>query len=164
MAYALQSMLKIRTMREDRASAELSAARQAVRQAAQSLEERKAELRDFEETKEERRDKIYSAIIGHKVSMDDIDLAVEGVARIDEEGALKADNVLLAEAELRKKEEAAEEARENFVRASKERMKITEHKAVWLEEEARESEHHQETELEDFTGKKNTEDMNDNRY
>ena len=48
MPYALQSMLRIRTMREDRASAELSAARQAVRQAEQALEERKAELLEFE--------------------------------------------------------------------------------------------------------------------
>ena len=138
MAYALQSLLRIRARREDRASAELASARQAAQLAAKALEKRKAELRDFEETKEERRDKIYSAIIGHKVSMDDIDLAIEGVARIDEEGALKADNVLLAEAELRKKEQAAEEARE--------------------------IEYRQETELEDFTGKKNTEDMNDNGY
>ena len=50
MPYALQSMLKIRTMREDRASAELSAARQAVRQAAQMVLERQAELAEFEKT------------------------------------------------------------------------------------------------------------------
>ena len=162
MPYALQSMLRIRTMREDRASAELSAARQAVRQAEQTLEERKAELLDFENTKDERRDRIYNAVIGHSVSRDELDLALEGVARIDEEGALKADNVALAQAELRKKEESAENARNNFVKASKERMKISEHKTMWLAEEAKEQERRQEFELEDFTGKKNTENLNDN--
>ena len=162
MPYALQSMLRIRTMREDRASAELSAARQAVRQAEQTLEERKAELLEFENSKDERRDRIYNAVIGHSVSRDELDLALEGVARIDEEGALKADNVALAQAELRKKEESAENARNNFVKASKERMKISEHKSMWVAEEAKEQERRQEFELEDFTGKKNTEGLNDN--
>ncbi len=162
MPYALQSMLRIRTMREDRASAELSAARQAVRQAEQALEERKAELLEFENSKDERRDRIYNAVIGHSVSRDELDLALEGVARIDEEGALKADNVALAQAELRKKEESAENARNNFVKASKERMKISEHKSMWVAEEAKEQERRQEFELEDFTGKKNTEGLNDN--
>lgn len=149
-------------MREDRASAELSAARQAVRQAEQALEERKAELLEFENSKDERRDRIYNAVIGHSVSRDELDLALEGVARIDEEGALKADNVALAQAELRKKEESAENARNNFVKASKERMKISEHKSMWVAEEAKEQERRQEFELEDFTGKKNTEGLNDN--
>ena len=149
-------------MREDRASAELSAARQAVRQAALTLEERKNDLRHFEETKDERRDSIYNAVMGHQISREELDRVLEGVARIDEEGALKADNVSLAEAELHKKEESAEEARTVFVKASKERMKITEHKAIWLKEEAKELEHRQEIELEDFTGKKNKENMDDN--
>ena len=149
-------------MREDRASAELSAASQAVRQAEQALEERKAELLEFENSKDERRDRIYNAVIGHSVSRDELDLSLEGVARIDEEGALKADNVALAQAEHRKKEESAENARNNFVKASKERMKISEHKSMWVAEEAKEQERRQEFELEDFTGKKNTENLNDN--
>ena len=149
-------------MREDRASAELSAARQAVRQAAQTVAERQAELAEFEKTKDERRDRIFAAILGHAITRDEIDLAMEGVARIDEEGVLKADNVKMAQAELKKKEEAAEDARTSFVKASKERMKISEHKAIWVAEEAREQEHKQEFELEDFTGKKNKENMDDN--
>lgn len=149
-------------MREDRASAELSAARQAVRQAAQVVVEREAELAEFDKTKDERRDRIYAAILGHSITREECDLALEGVARIDEEGVLKADNVKMAQAELKKKEEAAEDARTNFVKASKERMKISEHKAVWVAEEAKEQEHRQEFELEDFTGKKNKENMDDN--
>ncbi|MBQ6473624.1 MAG: YscO family type III secretion system apparatus protein [Victivallales bacterium] len=157
MAYALQSMLRIRTMREDRASAELSAARQEVRRAEQNLEESKETLRQFEATKEERRDRIYATVIGHAVSREAIDRMLEGVARIDEEGALKADNVNLAIGKLKERQEAAEKARVGFIKASKERMKISEHKAVWLAEEAKDQEHRQEIELEDFTGKKNTE-------
>ena len=164
MTYALQSMLKIRTMREDRASADLAAARQKVRQAEQTLEERKEELRTFEATKEERRDRIYDVIMGHSLTREELDRALEGVARIDEEGVLKADNVELASADLKEKESQAETAREGFVKASKERMKISEHKSMWIAEEAKEQEHRQEIELEDFTGKKNREKADEDGY
>jgi len=154
MAYVLQPLLKIRVMREDRASGELTAARRAVVAAQDALAARQKELDDFNETKEERRDRIYDAIIGHSVSRDRIDLAQEGVARIDEEGALKADNVAQAKNDLKRREEAAEVARANFVVATKNRMKIDEHKAVWIAAEAKEQEFRAEIELEDFIGKK----------
>ena len=161
MAYALQELLRIRVMREDRASAELSAARQEVRRAEQQLVERKDELRAYEETKEERRDRIYEAVLGHAVSREEIDKVIEGVARIDEEGALKADNVALAAAKVKEKERLSEEAKAHFVQASKERMKISEHREIWLAAELKEQEARQEIELEDFTGKKNVESLED---
>ena len=154
MAYLLQPLLNIRVMREDRASGELVAAKQAVRAAEAAVEDRKRELSEFERTKEERRDRIYDAIMGRAVSREQIDLAQEGVARIDEEGALRLDNVHQAESELRKREAAADEARAAFVTASKNRMKIDEHRAVWADEEAKASEARAEGEMEDFTGRK----------
>ena len=108
----------------------------------------------FNETKDERRDRIYAAIIGQPVSRECIDLAQEGVARIDQEGALKVDNVAQAKGELKRREDAAAKARELFVIATKNRMKIDEHKAVWTAEEAKEQEFRAETELEDFMGRK----------
>ena len=161
MPYALQSMLRIRAMREDRASAELSAARQEVRKANEALEEQKRVLKEYEDTKEERRDRIFESVIGRPVSREDLDRALEGVSRIDEEGVLKADNVTMAASVLKKKEEEASQARAVFVKATKERMKISEHKAMWVAEELKEEEHRLEVELEDFTGKKNTENSND---
>ena len=154
MAYALQSLLTIRSMREDRASGELTAARQAVRTAEEALDSRRRELEEFSRTKDERRDRIYDAIMGRAVSREQIDLAQEGVARIDEEGALRTDNVRRAESELKAREEAAETARTVFIAASKNRMKIDEHRAVWIAEEVIDQERRAEGELEDFTGRK----------
>ena len=154
MAYTLQPLLSIRLMREDRASGELTAARQAVKVAVDAVEARKKELSDFEKTKEERRDRIYSTIMGRTVSREQIDLANEGVSRIDAEGALRLDNVRQAQSELAKRETAAETARSVFIAASKNRMKIDEHKSVWLAEEAKEAGRRSEGELEDFTGRK----------
>ena len=154
MSYFLQPLLRIRSMREDRAAGELTVARRAVAEAELKLEERKHELAEYEETKEDRRDRIYAAIIGRPVSREQIDLANEGVARIDEEGVLRADNVTRAEGELRDRETAAEAARVNFAVAMKNRMKIEEHKSVWLADEANELERRAEGELEDFIVRK----------
>ena len=154
MSYTLQPLLRIRTMREDRASGELVAAKRNLAQAEEALAARQHDLDEWEKTKEERRDRIYDAIIGREVSRDQIDMANEGVARIDEEGVLKADNVKRAEGEVREKEAAADAARTNLNIAIKNRMKIDEHKAVWLAEEAKEQEARAEGELEDFTVRK----------
>ena len=141
-------------MREDRASGELSAARRELATAEAALEARRRDLAAYEETREERRDRIYDAIMGHAVSREQIDLANAGVARIDEEGALKADNVARAEAERKRREEAATAARRNLILATKDRMKIDEHRDVWLAAEAAEEELRAEGELEDFVVRK----------
>ena len=154
MPYTLQPLLRIRTMREDRASGELVAAKRNLAQAEEALAARQHDLEEWEKTKEERRDRIYDAIIGREVSRDQIDMANEGVARIDEEGVLKADNVKRAEGEVKEKEAAADAARANLNFAIKNRMKIDEHKSAWLAEEAKEQEARAEGELEDFTVRK----------
>ena len=154
MGYFLQPLLRIRTMREDRASGELVAAKRDLALAEEALAARQRDLAEWEATKEERRDRIYATVIGRTVSREQIDLANEGVARIDEEGVLKADNVKRAEQERKQREEAAEAARQNLNLATKNRMKIDEHKAVWIREEALEQEARAEGELEDFTVRK----------
>jgi type III secretion protein O len=154
MGYLLQPLLRIRLMREDRAAGELTAARQSREAAEAVLAERRNDLAEYESTKEERRDRIYAAIIGQTVSRDKIDLAAEGVARIDEEGVLKADNVKRAEADVKERLSQESAARDRFTLATKERMKIDEHKAIWSRAEAAEEEHRAEGELEDFTVRK----------
>ena len=154
MSYTLQPLLRIREMREDRAAGELTIARQALAAAEEALEARKRELADYESTKEERRDRIYDTVIGRTVSREQLDMATEGVARIDEEGALKADNVVRAEAERKTREDVAETARAALNLAIKNRMKIDEHRAVWQDEENKAQEARAEGELEDFVVRK----------
>ena len=112
------------------------------------------QLEAIEATKDERRDSINAAVMGRTVSREQLDMVTEGVARIDEEGALKADNVVRADAERQKCEEGVETARVNLNVATKNRMKIDEHRAVWLTEEAKAEEARAEGELEDFTVRK----------
>lgn len=158
MTYALQSLLRIREMREERAANELTMARREVANAERVLAERRADLAAYEASKEARRNRLYEAIEGRAITMDELDLVREGIARIDEEGTLKADNVVQAQTELEKRHVLAETSRVAFVSASKNREKITEHRKIWCRAEEVASEHRQEAELEDFTGKKVVDD------
>lgn len=161
MAYALESLITIRTRREDTARGELVAARLKLSQAQQELADRKAELRAYEETRESRRNRIYSTIIGRVVTQTDLEMAREGIARIDEEGNLRANNVLRAEDRVKEREQGVDAARADFVVATKNRMKLDEHRSDWMKTFLKEMDHRQEIELEDFTGKKVQDDRND---
>lgn len=154
MAYALDSLMKIRIRREDTARSELTAARLRMSDAQNELEARKEEFRLYEETKDERRERIFAAILGRTVGADELEMAREGISRIDEEGNLKADNIVRAESILRDREKEVESARDVLVFATKNRMKIEEHRSNWLTISAAEEDYRQEIELEDFTGKK----------
>lgn len=154
MAYALDSLMKIRIRREDTARSELTAARLRMSEAQNELEARKEEFRLYEETKDERRERIFAAILGRTVGADELEMAREGISRIDEEGNLKADNIVRAESILRDREKEVESARDVLVFATKNRMKIEEHRSNWLTISVAEEDYRQEIELEDFTGKK----------
>ena len=84
----LQSMIRIRSMREDRAATDLTRARRARTAAERTLREKAEAVERYEETKEERRDRVYDAVIGHAVKMEALDQARDAVNRIDEEGVL----------------------------------------------------------------------------
>ena len=158
MNYPLQSMLKIRVMREDRAGTALTTARRARKLAADELENRRQEHARYLETKEERRDRIYEQIMGRPVGMDALDDVRTAVTKIDEEGVLLERAEQEAEDLLRKREREAESARVEFVGASRNRMKIDEHRNIWVEEERHEEERAADAEMEEFTGKKGDEE------
>lgn len=150
----LQPMLKIRTMREDRAQADLAAARNARAVAEREREERQADYARYEETKEERRDAVYATVMNKVITREGLDIMQEGVARIDEEGSLLRDNIRQAEAVVTERLGQEDAAHGAYVFAMKNRKKIEEHRAIWAEAERLADEVRAESELEDFTGRK----------
>ena len=158
MAYALQSMLKIRAMREDRAQTELSLARVARAKQERVVEEKHRVRMAFESTKEERRDKLYEAIIGRTVRQDKRDQVRSAVSDIDEESLLLQEDENSAREELKRRDGEVEAARQGYVLAVKNLTKIEEHRRAWAEEDCRMQELQADAELEDFTGRKNTDD------
>ena len=161
MAYQLESMLRIRKMREDRASEALVAARHAQEKAATELRRRERKHGDWLETKEERRDRVFAPIMGVPVTRDEIDIARETVSGIDEEGILLLDGVVRAKAELEEREKEAEQAHGRHLVAMRDHEKIEQHKSVWREEDRRAQEYAADAELEEFAGRKMTDDDSD---
>ena len=161
MAYSLESMLKIRAMREDRAGTELTGARRAKAAAERVLEEKAEAHAAFETTREERRDKLYAALMGQVVSMDDLDRVRDAVTSIDEEGVLLEEAESRAKAELDKKDQAAQSAKVRYTVAVKNKAKIDQHKQAWEEEERKFQEMRADSEMEEFTGRRLVSDDDD---
>ena len=161
MAYSLQSMLKIRGMRQERTQTELATARVVRAKAEKDRDEKRDERAKFDETKEERRDRVYDAVIGRVVTMDDLDQARDAVTRIDEQGMLLVEAEKKAETVLEEKDQAAEHARVRFFAATKDLSKIEEHRKAWEEEDRKEQERRADAEMEEFTGRKMTADDDD---
>jgi len=161
MAYALQSMLKIRVMREDRAGVELTGARRA-RSAAETVRDEKREAREaFDDTKDERRDRIYAAVMGRVVKMDDLDRARAAVTKIDEESLLLAEAERKAQEELDQKDAEEASAHVRYVAASKKKAKIEQHRIAWEEEDRKQQEILADAEMDEFTGRKMIADDDD---
>ena len=148
MAYSLESMLKIRAMREDRAGTELTGARRAKTAAERVLQEKADARTSFETTKESRRDRLYSAVTGQVVSM-------------DEEGVLLEEAEARAKADLEKKDQAAQSAKVRYTMAVKNKAKIDQHKMAWEEEERKLQEMRADAEMEEFTGRRLVSDDDD---
>lgn len=161
MAYELQSMLSIRTMREDRAGTELTGARRAKVAAERVLDE-KAEARTaFEATRDARRDKLYAAVMGQVVSLDDLDRVRDAVTSIDEEGVLLEEAERCARTDFEKKDQQAVAAKIRYTAAVKDKAKIEQHRLAWEEEERKLQEMLADAEMEEFTGRRLVSDDDD---
>ena len=158
---AVNGMLRIRVMREDRAGKDLVAARHAREVAQVELDARKRKLDDYAQTKDERRDRVFETILMRPVPRDEIDRVRSAISQIDEEGVLLTDGVRRAEAELEAKEQEADKAHGRFIAAVKERAKVSQHREIWAEEERRMQELRADAEMEEFTGRKMTDDDSD---
>jgi len=154
MGYPLQAMIKIRTMREDRAAGDLTRARSARREAERVRNEKKAKRERFDSEKEERRDRIYGQVIGRKCTREELDQTKAAVQRIDEEAMLLAKDEAAAQQALEEKEKEMAAAKVRYLAAQKNKEKIVIHRSVWEEEDRLERERAEDLELEEFTGKR----------
>ena len=104
---------------------------------------------------------MFDTILMRPVSRDEIDRVRSAVSQIDEEGVLLTDGVRRAEADLEAKGQEADKAHGRFIAAVKERAKVSQHREIWAEEERRMQEMRADAEMEEFTGRKMTDDDSD---
>lgn len=156
--YALQDMLRIRRRREERAGKELVAARRAQDEAQAALRRSQQELETFRGQKADRANRLFAAVIGQVVRREVLDRLKEELARLDEQELLLAAQVSQAQQTLEERGRAAEQAHRRYVEENRNVTKIQTHKAAWEEEEAREQERRQDAEMEEFSGRRLTND------
>ena len=156
--YALQDMLRIRRRREERAGKELVAARRAQDEAQAALQRSQQALADFRGQKAERANRLFAAVLGQVVRREALDRLKEELARLDEQEVRLASQVSQDRQTLDERGKAAEQAHRRYVEENRNVTKIQTHKASWEEEEAREQERRQDAEMEEFTGRRLTND------
>ena len=158
--YPLQSMLRIRKTREDRAAGELMHARRARTEAERIREEKHERVVRYEKTKEARRDRIFATVIGKTVAREALDDVREAVKSVDEEGVLLAADESRAQQTLEERIAQVGAAQKAYLLAEKNKEKIELHKEIWEEEDRLERERAEDLELEEFTGHRPEEVVN----
>ncbi len=150
-SYLLQDLVRVRELREDRASKALTKAQRVVEAAKQKLHQKLKELEEYREWRIQEEDRLIQSIMLKKVKLGEItDLRLE-IAALREKELEHFDAVKKAEGELDRALEALELARKAHIRAIQELEKLLEHREAWQDEMKREAERLEELELEDFS-------------
>ncbi len=161
MAYALESLLKIRAMREDRTGTELVGARRARAAAEKVYDEKTLARQQFEATSEQRREKIYDTVMTRIVTRDELERVREAVTQIDEEGVLLAKSEHEAKTVFETRDRETQEAKTRYTVAVKNKSKIDQHRLAWEVEDRKLQEMLADSEMDEFTGRRLVSDDDD---
>lgn len=150
-AYLLQDLVRVRELREDRASKEVTRARNQVEEAKRILREREETLKAYKAWRVEEEDRLIQTIMLKKVKLGEItDLRLEILA-LREKELEHIDAVKQAEGDLDKALEQLEKARMAHIKATQELEKLIEHRETWDEEMRSEFERAEDLEMEEFS-------------
>ena len=148
--YPLQSLLSVRLFREEGAKNEVRAAERRVEEAREAVRKEEEKLEAYRKWWPEEVDRRYAAILGKKMSTDDMGIFREGLNRLaaDEQIYVQAVNEAVKAVKMREKEVTA--AREAVVIARKEAAKIEAHRDIWMVDAKKEAERQEDLEMEEF--------------
>ena len=154
MKYPLEELLRVRLHREDVAQSAVVACREKVRQAEHELQNRKNELAEYIDYRQQREEALYQEIMEQEVQMRDLDDLKVNISLLQQKQFEFEDLVQAAKRELEEAEAELAQAQAVYAATVKERQKIDEHKAVWAQEDAKHREAELEKEMEDFRVRK----------
>lgn len=150
MKYPLEELLRVRRLREDDATNELTRRRREVEQAERMLEQRQRELEEYTAWRIQREAELYEQVIGKQVPLKALDDLKKDIQILRDQEITYQERILAAEKALAEAKARLVEAQAAYQATRKDRQKIDEHKGIWAAEAAREYEAGQELELEDF--------------
>lgn len=141
--YELTDLLKVRELREDAASKEVTRAQEKLESCEAYLERKKKELEDYKQWRPGEEDRLFAKIMKKEISQ-------EKLNEVKAQVAILREKELVIEKEVEEAEDALEQAKENHRKAMRELEKIKEHKIHWTEEAKKEAEFLADKEMEEF--------------
>lgn len=153
MAYPLRDLLRIRIIREDAATDNLTKAKNNLENAIRNVEKKKKELEDYKVFRKEETDRLYKEIVNKKIKKIDLDELKAEIAKLERK---ELEYLEALEEAKRQHEEAVqklEEARVIYRQALMDVKKISEHKESWMAEYNKEQERIADIEMEEFKGR-----------
>lgn len=148
--YPLESLLSVRTYREDAAKRNLVRAQQAIREAEAEKVKREEELEAWRVWRVEETDRRYAAFLGKPTQIEQIDAFNHGLSILAEDELVKIAAVDTAQENVEKCKTACEQAKTNAKEARKNTAKIETHKSIWQEDAKKEAERLEDLEMEEF--------------
>lgn len=151
MSYPLAVLLRVRTLRQDKALAALAAAEARLAEARRELREARRRHEEFLVWLAEEEERRYAAIMGRDMTLDDVDEFKRGLCAIRGREAAFLEGILRARKHVEDCEQAMARARARLLEAQRATLKIEEHRSRWQVLAHKEAERKEEVELEDFT-------------
>lgn len=148
--YELQELVKIRQIRENRASQEVAAKGKALEQAIVHAEQCRTELKEYQDWKTAERECIYQKVLRKAVERIELEKLRELLAALEEKETLIEKKVIMADKAIHDAQEALSVARENWRTCLNNLRKLEEHREIWAEGARIEEEREEQKEAEEL--------------
>jgi len=151
--YPLQRLLRLRSIREDKAAAEVTNRKRLLAEAIEEKKHREEELKKYRAWRIEREQELFEEIRGKEISQKELDEYKQELLRLRGKEVQLEESILEAQKHIEQCEREVETARDAYLAAVRERSKIEEHRTRWSEVEKIRLEREEEKELEEFVPK-----------
>ena len=152
--YPLAALLMLRQRRYDDALKQRQQRQQALRAAVQAVETKKGELADYKVWKREEIDRRYDALLEQVLTQTELARFHQGIGALDIKEHALEEELRAGEQRLKQAQADLEAAKSEAVSRQKAAAKLEQHRSLFMAKAAAEAERREESELEDFTVRK----------
>jgi hypothetical protein len=149
MPYPLEKMLTVRTHRENKKLNHVVQCKEQVKQAETVKRQKEQELSSYRQWRPMEEKRLFDHLQQAPANVHDVMYFTDTVNTLREKQIQKAHRVQEALNQVNSAEQALTKARRKYAEACRKKMKIAEHKEIWMEEYRIQMEQKEENELEE---------------
>lgn len=150
MTYILEKILTVREHRENKSLNHMMKCKQEVRRAVIRQHQKKKELHDYHQWRQLEEGRRFDNLKQKPANVHDVMYFTDTINTLRREQDAKARRVHDASKQVASAENTLKEARQHYAQACRKKMKITEHKKIWMEDYHRQAEQQNENESEEI--------------